>query len=139
MGTIHLRSDRKLRRRYSENIFVGMREWKKRIPIWILEHLIHIKFNNYCYLLLPMVTTIQIDNELKERLNCLKIHPRESYNDLISRLVDSYSPEVASRESLIETLEILSDPEIMRGIARGLEDIKVGRVKTLDQISKELD
>ncbi len=86
-----------------------------------------------------MVTTIQIDNELKERLNCLKIHPRESYNDLISRLVDSYSPEVASRESLIETLEILSDPEIMRGIARGLEDIKVGRVKTLDQISKELD
>ena len=86
-----------------------------------------------------MVTTIQIDNELKERLNRLKIHPRESYNDLISRLVDSYSPEVASRESLIETLEILSDPEMMRRIARGLEDIKAGKVKTLDQISKELD
>ena len=85
-----------------------------------------------------MVTTVQIDNELKERLNRLKIHPRESYNDLISRLVDSYSPEVASRESLIETLEILSDPEMMRRIARGLEDIKAGRVKTLDQISKEL-
>ncbi|WMT45520.1 MAG: antitoxin VapB family protein [Cuniculiplasma divulgatum] len=85
-----------------------------------------------------MVTTVQIDNELKERLNRLKIHPRESYNDLISRLVDSYSPEVASRESLIETLEILSDPEMMRGIAQGLEDIKAGRVKTLDQISKEL-
>jgi predicted transcriptional regulator len=86
-----------------------------------------------------MVTTVQIDNELKERLNRLKIHPRESYNDLISRLVDSYSPEVASRESLIETLEILSDPEMMRRIARGLEDIKAGKVKTLDQISKELD
>jgi predicted transcriptional regulator len=86
-----------------------------------------------------MVTTVQIDNELKERLNRLKIHPRESYNDLISRLVDSYSPEVASRESLIETLEILSEPEMMRRIARGLEDIKAGKVKTLDQISKELD
>ena len=86
-----------------------------------------------------MVTTVQIDNEVKERLNRLKIHPRESYNDLISRLVDSYSPEVASRESLIETLEILSDPEMMRRIARGLEDIKAGKVKTLDQISKELD
>ena len=86
-----------------------------------------------------MVTTIQIDNELKERLNHLKIHPRESYNDLISRLIDSYSPEVASRESLVETIEILSDPEMMRGIARGLEDIKAGRAKTLDQISKELD
>ena len=86
-----------------------------------------------------MVTTIQIDNELKERLNRLKIHPRESYNDLISRLIDSYSPEVASRESLVETIEILSDPEMMRGIARGLEDIKAGKAKTLDQISKELD
>jgi predicted transcriptional regulator len=86
-----------------------------------------------------MVTTIQIDNELKERLNRLKIHPRESYNDLISRLVDSYSPEVVSRESLIETLETLSDPEMMREIAKGLEDVNAGRVKTLDQISKELD
>ena len=85
-----------------------------------------------------MVTTLQIDNEFKERLNHLKIHPRESYNDLISRLIDSYSPDVASRESLIETLEILSDPEMMRGIARGLEDIKTGRMKALDQISREL-
>jgi len=86
-----------------------------------------------------MVTTVQIDNELKERLNRLKIHPRESYNDLISRLIDSYSPDVASRESLIETLYILSDPEMMKGIARGLEDIKAGRTKSLDQISRELD
>jgi uncharacterized protein YjgD (DUF1641 family) len=86
-----------------------------------------------------MVTTVQIDNELKERLNHLKIHPRESYNDLISGLIDSYSPGVASGESLIEILEILSDPEIMRGIARGLEDIKAGRTKTLDQISREFD
>ena len=86
-----------------------------------------------------MVTTVQIDNELKERLNRLKIHPSESYNDLISRLIDSYSPDVASRESLIETLDILSDPEMMKGIARGLEDIKAGRTKNLDQISRELD
>ncbi len=86
-----------------------------------------------------MVTTVQIDKELKERLNHLKIHPRESYNDLISRLIDSYSPNVASRESLIETLEILSDPEMMRGISRGLEDIKAGRTKALDQITGELD
>ena len=86
-----------------------------------------------------MVTTVQIENELKERLNRLKIHPRESYNDLISRLIDSYSPEVASKDSLIETLEILSDPEMMRGIAQGLENLKAGGTKTLDQISKELD
>ena len=86
-----------------------------------------------------MVTTIQIDNELKERLNHLKIHPRESYNDLISRLIGSYSPDIASRESLIETLDILSDPETMRWIARGLEDIKTGNTKPLDQISRDLE
>ncbi len=86
-----------------------------------------------------MVTTVQINEEIKERLNSLKIHPRESYNDLISRLIDSYSPEVASRESLIETLEILSDPGLMKGIVKGLDDMKAGRTKTLNQITKELD
>ena len=86
-----------------------------------------------------MVTTVQSNEEIKERLNSLKIHPRESYNDLISRLIDSYSPEVASRESLIETLEILSDPGLMKGIVKGLDDMKAGRTKTLNQITKELD
>ena len=86
-----------------------------------------------------MVTTVQIDDDLKKRLNLLKIHPRESYNDLISRLIDSYSPETASRDSLIETIEVLSDAELMRGIARGLDDIKAGRIKTLDQVSREIN
>jgi predicted transcriptional regulator len=86
-----------------------------------------------------MVTTVQIDDDLKKRLNLLKIHPRESYNDLISRLIDSYSPETASRDSLIETIEVLSDAELMRGIARGLDDIKTGRIKTLDQVSREIN
>ena len=86
-----------------------------------------------------MVTTVQIDDDLKKRLNLLKIHPRESYNDLISRLIDSYSPETASRDSLIETIEVLSDAELMRGIARGLNDIKTGRIKTLDQVSREIN
>jgi predicted transcriptional regulator len=85
-----------------------------------------------------MVTTVQIDDDLKKRLNLLKIHPRESYNDLISRLIDSYSPETASRDSLVETIEVLSDAELMRGIARGLDDIKAGRIKTLDQVSREI-
>ena len=86
-----------------------------------------------------MVTTVQIDDDLKKRLNLLKIHPRESYNDLISRLIDSYSPETASRDSLVETIEVLSDVELMRGIARGLDDIKAGRIKTLDQVSREIN
>ncbi|MBU4070246.1 MAG: hypothetical protein KJ646_04655 [Nanoarchaeota archaeon] len=69
-----------------------------------------------------MVTTIQIDNKLKEKLNTLKIHHRESYNELIFRLVESSSPNNFDRESLIETIEVLSDPKIMRGIAEALKE-----------------
>ena len=86
-----------------------------------------------------MVTTIQIDEKVKARLDELKIHHRESYNELISRLIASSSPEIADRESLIETLEILSDPELMKGIARGVKDFKEGRTKRLREIKKELD
>ena len=86
-----------------------------------------------------MVTTIQIDEKVKARLDELKIHHRESYNELISRLIASSSPEIADRESLIETLEILSDPELMKGIARGVKDFNEGRTKRLREIKKELD
>ncbi len=87
-----------------------------------------------------MVTTIQLDEKLKAKLNKMKVHPRETYNELISRLVNSYScrDKGADRESLTETIEILSDPEAMREIAEGIEDYNKGRFKTLDQIKKEL-
>jgi hypothetical protein len=38
---------------------------------------------------------------------------------------------------LLETIEILSDPEMMKDIRRGLEDIKTGRVKELHTLLKE--
>jgi predicted transcriptional regulator len=85
-----------------------------------------------------MVTTIQIDEKVKAKLDELKIHHRESYNELISRLIASSSPDIASRESLVETLEILSDSEMMKGISRGIEDFKEGRFKTLSEVKKEL-
>ena len=36
---------------------------------------VSIIFNTYCCLWTPMVTTVQIDDDLKKRLNLLKIHP----------------------------------------------------------------
>jgi predicted transcriptional regulator len=85
-----------------------------------------------------MVTTIQLDEKLKERLDKLKIHYRESYNDLILRLISSSSTKTFDKESLIETIEILSDFEAMKSITRGIEDYSKGRVKSLAQIKKEL-
>ena len=40
-------------------------------------------------------------------------------------------------EELMETVEILSDPEMMKSIQEGLEDIKAGRVKELRNLLKE--
>ena len=36
---------------------------------------------------MPDTSSIKISTELKSRLNGLKVHPRETYNDLIGRLV----------------------------------------------------
>jgi len=74
-----------------------------------------------------MVTTIQVDEKLKEKLDKLKIHHRETYNELILRLIEFSSPRNADKESLVETIEILSDPETMRDIAQAIEDFKIGK------------
>jgi len=86
-----------------------------------------------------MVTTIQIDETLKAKLDNLKIHHRETYNELLYRLISNGSPLNADRENLIETIEVLSDPEIMAGIAKGLRDFKEGRFKSFEQIKKEMN
>jgi prevent-host-death family protein len=41
-------------------------------------------------------------------------------------------------ESLKETLEIMSDPELMKAIREGEEDVKKGRTITLEEFEKEL-
>jgi predicted CopG family antitoxin len=86
-----------------------------------------------------MITTIQIDNKLKEKLDRLKIHHRETYNELILRLLGRCLPKESDKESLVATIDILSDPETMRDIAEALEDYKKGRGKPLREIEKELE
>ncbi len=70
--------------------------------------------------------TVRIDSDLRDRLNALKTHPRESYNDVIGRLVDMAVDE-----------EPLSD-EAIRDLERSLEDLRSGRVYTLDEVMAEL-
>ena len=40
-------------------------------------------------------------------------------------------------EELMDTIEILSDPDMMKNIRQGLVDIKAGRVKELQALLKE--
>ncbi|MFA5992505.1 MAG: antitoxin VapB family protein [Candidatus Pacearchaeota archaeon] len=85
-----------------------------------------------------MVTTIQIDEKVKDKLDKLKVHYRESYNDLIIRMLSTCSPQNVNRDSLIETIEILSDPETMRDIAEALEEYEQGRGIEFSKLKKEL-
>ncbi len=84
-----------------------------------------------------MVTTIQLDERTKDKLDKLKIHHRESYNELLQKLIEVYVKN-DKEEDLVETLEIISDPEAMREIAEGIEDYNKGKGKTLAQLEKEL-
>jgi len=82
-----------------------------------------------------MITTIQLDKKTKEKLDSLKVHNRESYNELISRIIKNCAPSNFDRESLIETIEVLSDPDMMRGIAEALKE--EGGIP-LEELEKEL-
>ena len=83
-------------------------------------------------------TTIQIDKALKEKLESIKLYQRETFNELISRLVNSTGLESASRESLIATVEVMSDPELIRDIAEAMEQYERGEGIELDDLKKEL-
>jgi len=86
------------------------------------------------------ITTIQLDKETKGKLDLFKIHNRESYNELILRLISGHSCENASRESLIETIEVLSDPVAMKNIGKALKEIESGEPGvSWEEIKKELD
>lgn len=71
-----------------------------------------------------MVTTIQLEEETKKRLDRMKMFPRETYNQTIARLI---------RES--ESDDVLS-PETIKNIERALEDVKAGRVYSTKEIKK---
>jgi len=41
-------------------------------------------------------------------------------------------------ESIIETLEVLGDPELMAAFREGVKDMEEGRAMPLDEVLKEL-
>jgi predicted transcriptional regulator len=72
------------------------------------------------------MTTVQVRSETKEKLNGLKLHPRETYDELIDRLADAaYDDEPLSAEELDD-------------IKASENDIKAGRIRNLRDIMKDL-
>ena len=73
-----------------------------------------------------MNTTIQIDKKIKERLEELKIHPRESYNQVIERLIE------------IRTDDGILSNQTLKNIESALEDVRKNRVYSTTQAKKKL-
>ena len=81
-------------------------------------------------------TTITLDTAVKKRLARMKVHPRESYSAVLRRLLKAARASNSSVdvEAILETLDIVSDPETMRDIAKGIEDVKAGRLYSIDEV-----
>ncbi len=71
-------------------------------------------------------TTIQISPGTLERLKMLKRHERESYEELLNNLLDEYEEDALNDEE-IEEIKI------------ALENVKEGKVKSIEQVAKELN
>jgi predicted CopG family antitoxin len=83
-----------------------------------------------------METTVRLNENVKRKLDLMKIHSRESYNDVIARVIGNHKK--IDEESLRETIEVLSDPETMRDIAEALEDFERGGGIELRKLAREL-
>ncbi|MFW6283482.1 MAG: hypothetical protein ACOC1P_05525 [Minisyncoccales bacterium] len=69
-----------------------------------------------------MVTTIQISNELKEKLIQRKINNRDTFEDIISDLIE-------------DSMEI--SEQTKKNISEAEKEIKSGKVYTHEQVKKE--
>jgi predicted CopG family antitoxin len=69
-------------------------------------------------------TTIQVNKKVKRELDGLKLHPRESYNDVIERLI------------VVETEDEELSPETVKHIEQSLKEIKAGKYASFEQVKR---
>lgn len=74
-----------------------------------------------------MGTTIQLDKKVRDKLKELKLHPGESYNKVVERLI------------AIKTDEGELSEETIRGIEQSLDDIKAGQTLSMKQVKQRLN
>ena len=68
-------------------------------------------------------TTIQLSQEMKKVLQGMKLHPRETYEEVLERL--------------LEDLRELND-QTKKEIKQAIREIKAGRYRTHQQLKDEL-
>jgi hypothetical protein len=73
-----------------------------------------------------MVTTIQVTKRTRKELQKMKLFPRETYEEVIQRLI-----EISKEEEELST-------ETIQNIEKALEDVKKGRTYSTEEVKKEL-
>ncbi len=79
---------------------------------------------------MPETTTIQLPQKLKKNLDLLKDYRRQTYAEVICKLVNS------ARQDEEAKLELSEDT--LKSIREAREDIRKGRVFSSKQVRKEL-
>ena len=70
-------------------------------------------------------TTIQVNQQTLERLKNLRKFERQSYDDVLNSIIDDIEEETLSEDEIVE-------------IQEGLEDVRKGRVHSIESVAKEL-
>ena len=70
-----------------------------------------------------MTTTIQINEDVRDKLNEMKLHPRETYNDVIERILGDLN-EINTRTN--------------KEIKKAMEEIESGMYRSLEEIMTDL-
>ena len=68
-------------------------------------------------------TTIQLSTQLKHSLDSMKLHPRETYNDVVERLIE-------------DVREL--DQKVLEEVERARTEIAAGRYLTQAQVRKAM-
>jgi uncharacterized protein (UPF0248 family) len=75
-----------------------------------------------------MPTSIQVEKKIKEHLDKLKNHPRETYNDVLARMIHFMSEQ--NKEEFSQ--------QTIRNMEKSLADIKAGRVSSHKDVKQRL-
>ena len=70
-----------------------------------------------------MATTIQVEEEIRNRLGSMKIHSRETYNDVLERI--------------LEDLQELNE-ETKQELEKIVKEVKAGKYKTHEEVRTEM-
>lgn len=71
-----------------------------------------------------MDTTIKVKAKTRAKLENLKLHSKETYNDVIERLMRTQDEEL--------------DLQTIKNLKKSLDDIEKGKIYSLKQVEKEL-